>query len=88
MKKIILRLIILILLVCIAIAAVLGCAGYSMYKKALEEVSFEDKLSEIRGEADYTDIDDVAKMYKDAVVAVEDHRFYKHCGIDLWAKLP
>lgn len=85
MKKIILRLIILILLVCIAIAAVLGCAGYSMYKKALEEVSFEDKLSEIRGEADYTDIDDVAKMYKDAVVAVEDHRFYKHCGIDLWA---
>ena len=85
MKKIILRLIILILLVCIAIAAVLGCAGYSMYKKALEEVSFEDKLSEIRGEADYTDIDDVAKMYKDAVVAVEDHRFYKHCGLDLWA---
>lgn len=85
MKKIILRLIILILLVCIAIAAVFGVSGYSMYKKALDEVSFEDKLSEIRGEENYTDIDDVAKMYKDAVVAVEDHRFYKHCGIDLWA---
>ena len=85
MKKIIFRFILLIILICIAIAGVFGVAGYSMYKNALKETSFDDKINEIRSEANYTKIDDVAQTYKDAVVAVEDHRFYQHGGIDLWA---
>ena len=30
----------------------------------------------------YTKIGDVPKIYKDAVIAVEDHRFYEHKGVD------
>ena len=85
MKKIILRLIIIALLCLIAVATVFLGAGYSMYSKAIKAESIDDKIADIRSNANYTKIDDVSKMYKNAVVAVEDHRFYQHGGIDLWA---
>ena len=85
MKKIILRLIIIALLCLIAVAIVFLGAGYSMYSKAIKAESIDDKIADIRSNANYTKIDDVSQMYKNAVVAVEDHRFYSHCGIDVWA---
>ena len=85
MKKIILRLIIIALLCLIAVATVFLGAGYSMYSKAIKAESIYDKIADIRSNANYTKIDDVSQMYKNAVVAVEDHRFYSHCGIDVWA---
>lgn len=85
MKKIILRLIIIVLLCVIALAVVFLGAGYSMYSKAIKNESIDDKISEIKSNENYTKIDDVSEMYKNAVVAVEDHRFYSHCGIDIWA---
>lgn len=85
MRKIILRLIIIILLCAIALAVVFLGAGYSMYSKAIKNESIDDKISEIKSNVNYTKIDDVSEMYKNAVVAVEDHRFYSHCGIDIWA---
>ena len=56
-----------------------------MYSKAIKAESIDDKIADIRSNANYTKIDDVSQMYKNAVVAVEDHRFYSHCGIDVWA---
>ena len=85
MKKIILRLIIIALLCLIAVVTVFLGAGYSMYSKAIKAESIDDKIADIRSNANYTKIDDVSEMYKNAVVAVEDHRFYSHCGIDVWA---
>ena len=85
MKKIILRLIIIALLCLIAVATVFLGSGYSMYSKAIKAESIDDKIADIRSNANYTKIDDVSQMYKNAVVAVEDHRFYSHCGIDVWA---
>ena len=85
MKKIILRLIIIALLCLIAVATVFLGAGYSMYSKAIKAETIDDKIADIRSNANYTKIDDVSQMYKNAVVAVEDHRFYSHCGIDVWA---
>lgn len=85
MKKIILRLIIIALLCLIAVAIVFLGAGYSMYSKAIKAESMDDKIADIRSNVNYTKIDDVSQMYKNAVVAVEDHRFYSHCGIDVYA---
>lgn len=85
MKKIILRLIIIALLCLIVVTTVFLGAGYSMYSKAIKAESIDDKIADIRSNANYTKIDDVSEMYKNAVVAVEDHRFYSHCGIDVWA---
>ncbi len=78
-----------IALVCMAVGVCsgfsLGIKGYSVYREAVDAVSIEDKVEEIRGQESYTEFEDLPQVYVDAVVAVEDHRFYDHNGIDLIA---
>lgn len=56
--------------------------GYNMYKEAVAEISLEDKVASIRGKDSYTTFDELPEIYVDAVLSVEDHRFYNHPGID------
>lgn len=85
MKKIILKIIILIAIIVISIVSLLIGTGYSMYAKALKEVPIEDKIKQIKSSDNYTNINDISEIYKNAVIAVEDHRFYEHNGVDLFA---
>ena len=57
--------------------------GYDMYQTALIKKPIEEMLEEVQAKANYTKIEEVPKIYKDAVVAVEDHRFYMHKGVDI-----
>lgn len=57
--------------------------GYQMYKNALTEMSLQEKMTEIKSKANYTSINELPQIYIDAVVAVEDHRFFQHNGIDI-----
>ena len=57
--------------------------GYNMYKTALEEESLEKKIEAIRNNENYIKIEDLPKDYINAVIATEDHRFYKHGAIDI-----
>ena len=59
--------------------------GYLMYKSALAEMPLEDKISEIQSKENYTKLSEIPQIYIDAVIAVEDHRFYSHNGIDIIA---
>jgi len=54
-----------------------------MYQAALKEYSLADKVQSIRAQENYTPLDDLPEMYINAVVAVEDHRFYDHGPIDI-----
>lgn len=73
-----------LIFICILCAGgFLGYKGYERYHKAIESVSLEDKVAEIRSKPSYTALDDLPQIYLDAVVAVEDKRFYKHPGIDI-----
>ncbi len=57
--------------------------GYTMFEEALTECSIEEKVKEIKEEKkNFTTIDKLPKDYIDAVIAVEDHRFYLHGGVD------
>ena len=82
MKKI-LKLIIIIILIILAISSVYIKKGYDMYKNAIEKTSIEEKIEQIKKKKNYTEISEMPEMYKNAVLAVEDHRFYKHKGIDI-----
>ena len=82
MKKI-LKLIIIIILIILAISSVYIKKGYDMYKNAIEKISVEEKIEQIKEKKNYTEISEMPEMYKNAVLAVEDHRFYKHKGIDI-----
>lgn len=59
--------------------------GYKMYKTAIEKSPLDETIENIRHDEAYTKISEVPEMYKKAVIAVEDHRFYKHHGLDIIA---
>lgn len=56
-----------------------------MYKVAIENVPLEEKIEEIKEKEGYTKISELPQIYIEAIISVEDHRFYKHSGIDLIA---
>ena len=74
-----------IMLVSISIGLLLIGNGYNMYKAAIQEIPLAERIETIRGKENYVKIEEMPEMYKNAVISVEDHRFYKHGGIDVIA---
>lgn len=81
--KLVKKITITVLLIFICIGNYFICSGYQMYKNAINKMPLKDKITTIRQKGDYTKIDDMPQIYLKAVVSVEDHRFYKHFGIDV-----
>ena len=73
----------LIILVILMIITLIGYKGYKMYKNAITNTPINEKIKEIKNIENYTTLDNITKDLIDAVIAVEDHRFYEHKGIDL-----
>ncbi len=59
--------------------------GYRMYREAIEATSLEEMVSSVRQKENFTELEDIPVVYQNAVVSVEDHRFYHHIGIDFIA---
>lgn len=59
--------------------------GYEMYETAINNTPVDKMVIEIREKENYTSLKEMPPLYKDAVVAVEDHRFYEHGGFDISA---
>ena len=51
----------------------------------MEEKSLEDRIAELKSDESYTNISEVPDYYKNAIIAIEDHRFYRHFGVDVIA---
>ena len=74
-----------------ACTVIAGCGfalageGYGLYKNAVQEESLEAKVAEIRSQENFTSLEEMPETYVQAVVSVEDHRFYDHFGLDLIA---
>lgn len=84
MKKFVKALFCVILMVASVLLLYIG-SGYTMYKTGLERTPLESKIESIKNKKNYTEISELPQMYINAVLSVEDHRFYKHNGIDLIA---
>ena len=83
LRKIIL---IILLVLLIAFALVFGYTffkGYSMYRKEIKEISVKDKFTAIQEMDNFTEIDEVPQIFIDAIISVEDRRFFSHKGIDV-----
>lgn len=77
-RKILVILLILILLAC----GLMFMLGYSTYSQALDEKPLLTRIEEVTSDENYVSYDNLSKDYINAVVAVEDHRFYDHGAID------
>ena len=81
--KAIKRILLLCLIVLVVAAGVQIKGGYDKYKDALEERPLVDVITKLQSKENYTQYEDVPKIYFKALVAVEDRRFYKHNGFDI-----
>ncbi len=76
------RIVLSVLLIGIIVCGVFTYLGYQKYKMAVEQEPLKQKVEVIYSSNDFVALADLPKMYKEAVVAVEDRRFYQHQGVD------
>lgn len=80
-KKLFIAIIILIILVC----SIIFLIGHSYYTKALKDKPLITRVNEITLKEKYVKFEDMSASYRNAVISVEDHRFYDHGPIDFIA---
>ncbi len=83
--KFIRRLLLFILVIILIVGSVLYLNGNELYKEKIAETSIEDKISSVREGSNFVKLSSLPTYYKDAVVSVEDRRFYSHGTIDFIA---
>lgn len=74
-----------LLLILLSISILFIGKGYNMYKEAIKNMSLEEKIAKIQNKENYTEFSELPQIYVNAVISVEDKRFYEHNGIDLIA---
>lgn len=84
MKKILIKLVVIFTIIIFIVGGFFVYKGYSLYKEAITETSITEKIKEIKNSKEnYTEYSKLPQNYIDAVVAVEDRRFFEHNGIDI-----
>ena len=79
------KLISFILIVALIAGGFCFIRGKQLYDKKLSEISLEDKVNSIKSSESFVPISSLPDYYKNAVIAVEDHRFREHSAIDIIA---
>ncbi|MCL2383034.1 MAG: transglycosylase domain-containing protein [Oscillospiraceae bacterium] len=85
MKKILIWTFVILTILIITPVSIIWYIGYTQYRDAVDEISVYDAVNEIRTRENFIEIDEISEYFLTAIVAVEDHRFYNHPGIDLLA---
>lgn len=83
--KFIRRLLLFILVIILIVGSVLYLNGNKLYKEKIGETSLESKVTSVREDSSFVKLDSLPIYYKDAVISVEDRRFYSHKTIDFIA---
>lgn len=75
-------------IICVAILVALAGGAYLMhegrelYRQAIAETPVQEVMAEIQNKPGYLPLEQVPQIYRNAVIATEDHRFYVHDGLD------
>lgn len=83
MKKIIRKILIVILILILLVATFAFLIGFGYYSNTLKEKSLTERVDEVINKEHFTSYEDLSKDYINAVIAVEDHRYYDHGPVDL-----
>ena len=85
MIKFIKRTLLFILIVALISGGFIIYQGHQVYKNALATISLSDKIEKVKKDDTYVELSTLPTDYKNAVISVEDHRYYKHGPIDVIA---
>ena len=83
--KFIRKLLFTIILIIIIICSIILLIGKNYYNKALKEKPLITKIDEVTGKENFVKFEDMSADYRNAVISVEDHRFYDHGPVDFIA---
>lgn len=83
--KLIKRITIFIIILIITISSIILLIGHSHYSKALKEKPLITRIEEITSQENYTKFNEMSSYYRNAVISVEDHRYYSHGPVDFIA---
>lgn len=72
-----------LILAIIIIGSIIFFNGYSLYKDTIAELPVKETLEEIRNQENFIKYDELPDIFINAVVSVEDKRFFSHSGYDL-----
>ena len=83
--KFIRRIILAIIIIILLAICIMFFVGRSYYNKALKEKPLITRVEDIMNEKNFVKFDDMSSYYRNAVISVEDHRFYDHGPVDFIA---
>ena len=79
------KILLFILIAIILVLTVFCIIGYSTYSSALKDEPLLTKIDSITSKDNFVKFSDLSEDYRNAVIAVEDHRFYDHGPVDFIA---
>lgn len=79
------KLIFYIILIIIIIFSFLLLIGFFNYSSKLKEKPLETRVEEYTGKENFVKFDQMSPIYRNAVISVEDHRYYDHGPVDFIA---
>ena len=85
MKRFIKKLFGFIFILLIIVLTVIVAGGYGKYRQAISLLPIDKAVSEIKNQQTFTPLDEISETFINAMIAVEDRRFYKHKGVDIIA---
>ncbi len=85
MKKTIKKLVGILILVCLILVGNLIWQGYQRYKEAVKDNPIDILVEEVRSQEGFVSYDQIDEDFLQAVVAIEDRRFFTREGVDFIA---
>ncbi|MBR3255028.1 MAG: transglycosylase domain-containing protein [Clostridia bacterium] len=85
--KIFRRVLLIIFIVLLVIFSILFFIGFGYYSNVLKEKPLVNRVTEITSKDHFVKFNEMSKDYINAVIAIEDHRFYDHGPVDFIAIL-
>mgnify|MGYP004508821955 FL=1 len=79
------KLFIFLIIIILVVTSFLFLIGYAYYSKTLKEQPLISRVESYTSKENYITFNNLSKNYINAVVAVEDHRYYDHGPIDFIA---
>ena len=83
--KIFKKVLLIVFIIFLVILSILFFIGFGYYSKVLKEKPLVDRISEITSKEHFIKFDELNKNYINAVIAIEDHRYYDHGPVDFIA---
>lgn len=83
--KIIRKILLILLILVILVGSFIFLIGYGYYSNTLHEMSLSERVDKVLNDEHFVPYEQLSITYVDAVIAVEDHRYYDHGPIDFIA---